>query len=58
MRLEVNGDGINDLQLQIAKVCPLRGNATKAGWIVPPCHQAAGRLVTLYLKCNFSHITN
>jgi hypothetical protein len=53
--LEVNGNSIDELLLQVAKVRPLGGDATRPIWIVPPCHKAPGRLVTLYLKCNFFH---
>jgi hypothetical protein len=52
---EVNGDGVNDLLLQIAKVRSLRRDAARPIRIVPPCHKAPGRFVALYMNCNFLH---
>ena len=53
--VKVNCDRLRDLLLQIAEILPLRGDATPAIRIIPPCYEPARLLVTLDLKSDFFH---
>ena len=53
--IKVNCDSLSNLLLQIAEVLPLRGDATRALRIIPPCHEPARFFVALDLKSDFFH---
>ena len=53
--VRVNCDRLRDLLLQIAEILALRGDATLAIRIIPPCDEPARLLVTLDLKSDFFH---
>jgi iron donor protein CyaY len=53
--IEVNGYSLRNLLLQIAKVLPLRSDATRSGRIVPPRDELARLLIALDLKRNLFH---
>jgi len=55
--IEVNGHGLRDLLLQIAKVSPLRSDAARSGWVIPPRDKLARLFVALDLQRDLFHGT-
>ena len=53
--VKVNRDGVCDLLLQIAKIRPLRGDASGSSRVIPPCDEHARFFVALNLKGNLFH---